>query len=74
MVVQNPCVQLPKCITQRDANIGAPSTEAPGLKEISLGLPFFPSVVVEVTVAPTAHAEKCIQIRPTNLAERASSK
>jgi hypothetical protein len=78
MVVQKPCVQRPKCITQRDANIGAPSTEAPVLKEISLGLPFFPSVVVEVAVAPPAHAERCIQIHPqecaTNLAERASSK
>jgi hypothetical protein len=36
-VMQKPRVQEEKCITQRDANIGAPSTAASPLKEISLG-------------------------------------
>jgi hypothetical protein len=35
MVMQNPCAKQGKCTTQRGANIGAPSTVALVLKEIS---------------------------------------
>jgi hypothetical protein len=42
--MQKPCAKERQCITQRDANIGAPSTEAWALKEISPG-PFFRSVL-----------------------------
>jgi hypothetical protein len=43
-VMQKPCAKERQCITQRDANIGSPSTEALALKEILLGPPFFHSL------------------------------
>jgi hypothetical protein len=45
MVVQKPCAKRPKCITQRGAKVGAPSTEALVLKENSLGRSFFRSAI-----------------------------
>jgi hypothetical protein len=44
-VMQKPCAKERQCITQRGANIGAPSTEALVLKEISLGPLFFRSLL-----------------------------